>query len=108
MPRFRVGHKWTVELTVEIKLRFRVGLEWTVELTVEIKLPRFSISPNDTLCAGRAYEFWSILYAIRLLMTTCVLRFTNWLTCQVNLRIRVCRENTLDEHGKETCSPSGL
>ena len=68
----------------------------------------FNFPERYVVCPGRAYEFWSILYAIRLLMTTCVLRFTNWLTCQVNLRIRVCRENTLGEHGKETCSLSGL
>ena len=29
---------WTVDLTVEIKLRFCDGLVWTVDLTVEIKL----------------------------------------------------------------------
>ena len=43
--RFRDGLVWTVDLTVEIKLRFRDGLVWTVGLTVEIKL-RFQISPG--------------------------------------------------------------
>ena len=33
---FRDGLVWTVDLTVEIKLRFRDGLVWTVGLTVEI------------------------------------------------------------------------
>ena len=36
--RFRDGLVWTVGLTVEIKQRFRDGLVWTVDLTVEIKL----------------------------------------------------------------------
>ena len=37
---FRDGLVWTVDLTVEIKLRVCDGLVWTVGLTVEIK-PRF-------------------------------------------------------------------
>ena len=34
---------WTVDLTVEIKLRFCDGLEWTVDLTEEIKVLQGSV-----------------------------------------------------------------
>ena len=69
----------------------------------------FSISPSVLRCVPEEpTNSGLILYAIRLLMTACVLCFTNWLTYEAYLRVRVYRKNPLDEHEKETCSLSGL